>query len=72
METLELRLLFVAGLMVIGGVALLVGSVLSRITDFARSQRMTVRRGLAPSMQTSPVRHRMVTGHPYRDSRSRW
>lgn len=70
MEAMELRLLFVAGLLVLGGVALLIGLALSRMLEAVRSDRMAMPRRLAGPIQTSPVRHRMVTGRGYGEGRS--
>lgn len=39
MDTIELRLLFVAGLVVLGGVAILVGTALSSLTERLPSHR---------------------------------
>jgi hypothetical protein len=67
MDTVELRLMFVVGLVALGGAALVIGAVLSRLTEFVRSRRDVAARSFAGRMQTSLVRHRAATGSAYRE-----
>jgi hypothetical protein len=65
METVEMRLLFVGGMLALGGVALVLAYGLARVMDIARSGWGVVSFGLAGRLQTSPVRHRVVTPVAY-------
>jgi hypothetical protein len=65
METVEMRLLFVGGMLALGGGALVLAYGLARVMDVARSGWDAVPFGLVGRLQTSPVRHRVVTARAY-------
>lgn len=67
MDTVELRLMFVGALVALGGAALVIGAVLSRLIEFVRSQRDVAARAFPGRMQMSLVRHRAATGRAYRE-----
>lgn len=70
MDAIELRLMFVGGLLVLGGVALLAAAALARMKEWVQLHGKATPGTLAGPMQTSPARHRAVTGHTYGGRRS--
>jgi hypothetical protein len=69
MEAGELRRWFVEGVLALGGAALVFGYALSRVMELARSEWDAMAVGPIGRLQTSPVRHRTVTGRAYGERR---
>lgn len=64
MDAFELRLMFVGGLLVLGAATLLASAAVSELKGWVERYRMPGTR------QTSPARHRVVTGPTYGGRRS--
>jgi hypothetical protein len=60
MDTIELRFLFVLGLLALGGVTTLAGALLSSLAERLRSRRGSAAGATAPGARTA---RRVVLGH---------